>query len=90
VSPSEAFIDIIIDEDYDDKTNRKHAMGDQHKVVGIAYGPHKDGGYCTVIVYGDQIIDKKSEEIKEYAPKPKSNEPFTKNWEKFTEDIFNY
>lgn len=65
-------------------------MGIDHKLVGIAYGPHSEMGFSVVIVYGDQIIDKESKEIEEYMPKEKSNEAFTKNWEKFTQDIFTY
>lgn len=59
---SEILIDWLVDDGYEDKPNRKHALGEMHKVVGIAFGPHSCGGYCTVIVYGDQIIEKESKE----------------------------
>jgi len=61
-----------------------------HTTIGISYGPHKAGGFCTVIVYGDQIVDKASKEIEEYIPAKQKDEPFTKNWEKFTQDIFTF
>ena len=63
-------------------------MAEHHKEVGIAYGPHSGGGYCAVVLLAQQVVAKDGKEYEEYVPKKK--EEFTKNWEKFCQDIFTF
>lgn len=93
VNAVDIVMELIIDAGYADKTNRKKAMGSDFKEVGAAYGHHKTETFLTVIVWGDQIVEKESKEFEEYHPKekkPEDDKPFEKNWEKWRMDIFNF
>jgi len=53
-------IDWIIDEGVEGKKNRKNAMADHHKEIGVAMGPHPIYGFCTIILLANQIVAKDS------------------------------